>query len=126
LGSTSRQIQHVADTLSENAKQSFDASAQLSSSMDAIAKTTENQLTIIEDNRTVVSGINENIQTINRTSQTASRQSTMSAEEAQKGSQLTETLLNQMKTLHKDVDESFTTIQELNQRSQDIESIIEV
>lgn len=126
LSSTSSQILQVSETLSNNARQSFDTSTQLSASMEGVASGTEHQLTIIQKNRDIISHINDGIQTINQTAQTVSRQSNTSAENAQSGSELTETLLEQIKEINKDVDKSYTTIAELNQRSQAIEEIIEV
>lgn len=126
LAETTDQVSDVSETLSGNAKQSFAASSELASSMEGVASVTEQQLMIIEGNRNIIAQINDGIETINKTARKSSYKSNDSAAEAQNGSELTETLLKQIKEINKDVDASFVTIQELNQRSQAIESIIEV
>ncbi|WP_176555703.1 methyl-accepting chemotaxis protein [Virgibacillus ndiopensis] len=126
LASTSGQILNVSETLSTNAKQSYDSSAQLATSIEEVASGTEHQLGIIQENKEVISKIDEGIQNINETAQTVAKNSTASAEDAHQGSELIESLLTQMKEIHKDVDQSYAAVKELNQRSQSIEGIIGV
>ncbi|MGY0693450.1 methyl-accepting chemotaxis protein [Virgibacillus sp. FSP13] len=126
LSTTSGQISKVSDTLSGNAKQSHNASAQLASSMEKVASGTEQQLEIIQDNMDVISEIDNGIQHINHTAQTVSQNSNSSAEKANYGSNLIEDLLEQMKEISTDVDDSYSTIKELHHRSQSIEGIVGV
>ncbi len=125
LSLTTGQVLNVS-VLSSNARQSSETSSQLAASMEEVASVTEQHLMIIEDNRNTITHINEGINTINKTARKASYKSNDSAEEAQRSSEFTVTLLKQMEEINKDVDNSFATIKELNQRSQAIESIIEV
>ncbi|KAB7709153.1 hypothetical protein F9802_03340 [Bacillus aerolatus] len=126
LSVTSDQVLHVSESLSFNAKQSIEQSSQLAVSIGEVASGTEHQMNIIESNMNIISEINKGIQEINQTAQMTSKKSHLSAQEAQKGSQLIESLLTQMKEINQNVEVSFTTIKELHLRSQSIESIIGV
>ncbi|MFD2044744.1 methyl-accepting chemotaxis protein [Ornithinibacillus salinisoli] len=126
LSTTSSQILSVSDTLSSNTKESYQASGQLAASMEEVSASIEQQLEIIQDNRKVITQIDEGIKSINQTAKTVAANSTTSATEAQRGSELIEKLLLQMKEITVDVDESYTNVKELLRRSQSIEGIVEV
>lgn len=126
LSTTTSQISTVSETLSNNTKESYEASGQLASSMEEVATSTEHQLGSIQENMNVISQIDDGITSINQTAQTVSRDSNASAEDAKHGSKLIEDLLKQIKEINKDVDDSYSKSKELHKRSQSIEGIIEV
>ncbi|MFD1850915.1 methyl-accepting chemotaxis protein [Oceanobacillus bengalensis] len=126
LSLTSNQILNVSQTISDNANQSFEFSGQLSASMEDVASNTEKQLDIIQESRNIISYINEGIQSINQTAQTAKHQTNDSAIEAQESSKEIKTLVEEMEEIHKDVNRTYITINELNERSKAIENITEI
>ncbi|SFB21758.1 methyl-accepting chemotaxis protein [Lentibacillus halodurans] len=126
LSTTSDQISTVSKTLSDNAKQSYEASGKLAASMKEASGSTEQQLEIVQDHMNVITQIDEGIKSINQTAQEVSANSDASAKEARHGSELIENLLMQIKGINEDVDDSYAKVKELHQRSQAIEGIVEV
>jgi methyl-accepting chemotaxis protein len=126
LAFTSKQILSVSQSLSENAKQTTDASSELALSIAQVASGSESQLKTVGDNVKIITDITTGIQGINQTAQVASDKAHQSAQQANNGSQLICNLSEQMKDINLFVDDSYSTITKLHNSSQAIENIIEV
>lgn len=126
LSQTSKQILSVSQVLSQSAKENIEGSSQLSVAIDQIAGASEVQLNKVGNNAKIISEITLGIEEINQTAQIVSRQTHQSAESAQEGGQLVENLIEQIEDINRYVDQSFTSITKLHERSQAIEEIIGV
>ncbi|MFC4402549.1 methyl-accepting chemotaxis protein [Gracilibacillus xinjiangensis] len=124
LATTTDQLSTVSDTLSNSTKNSYNESSQLTKVIADVSSSIEQQMKIMQENRESITQINDGIKSINDTAQTVAKDSNTTAEEAHNGNELIEHLLNQMKEIHNNVDESYEKIKELLQHSQSIEGII--
>ncbi|WP_102272973.1 methyl-accepting chemotaxis protein [Cytobacillus massiliigabonensis] len=126
LSFTSDQILQVSKSLIQHSRENMDASLQLSTAFQEVSSSSDIQKQTIEKNVHMISDIHSGIQNINQTAQEVTKQSNQSVMQADEGSNLIKKLAKQMNDIKSDVNNSFSTIHKLHNRSQSIENIIEV
>lgn len=126
LSFTSDQILQVSKSLIQHSQVNMDASLQLSASFEEVSSSSDIQKQTIEKNVHMISDIHSGIQDINQTAMGATKFSNQAAMQADEGSLLIKKLVEQMDDIKSDVNNSYSTIHKLHNRSQSIENIIEV
>lgn len=122
----SAELLQSSDQLLHNADETRQTSIQAVSSMQTIASKADIQFHSMEESAAGIEGMARGVQHVAETSSSVSELSTITLQEAEKGKQRIEAVVQQMQSLHQSVQVSSDAIEHLEKQSKEITKIIQM
>ena len=123
---SAEQVAASSEELTASAEQTSDASEHVSEGIQQVASGAEAQENGLKQNAETLATITDGIGRVAENALSVSKLTQDARIQAEKGGETVQQSVEQMKSLHQSVKESNTTILSLNDRSKEIESIIDV